>query len=184
MHDQQTPGELEAHLGPGGPVVVVADWIGAVFGDLDLRVAWRLMDPSYRLALAQAWLWANRAHPSHRGIDLDEAAAGISAAESRHPLWPPFEDSQMKEFLELEITFDGWGFASRPRPVAPDYELVKFLHTGTADEVFVTEPTQMMGHLFLMHHVAGRWQMAGFGSSPLEPGWPPTWAPPLTPEEG
>lgn len=182
MHDEQTPEELAAHFAPGGPARVVDDWIRAVFLAGDMAAAWRLMDPIFRLVVAQAWLWANRTDLSVREASLEETASALSEVDSTHPLWPSFAATELDEFRELELDFESWGFASRPRPVAPDYELVYLVRTGSTETVIIAEPTPVRIHPFLVHHAAGRWWMAGFGPAPMEPGWPPGRPPEWTPD--
>jgi len=59
--DRQSAEELDAHYGPKGPVAAANAWMKKVLAG-DSRSAWKRTDPTFRLVLAQSWLWANREH--------------------------------------------------------------------------------------------------------------------------
>jgi hypothetical protein len=161
--------------GPGGPVAAATNWLGAVYRENDLRAAWRLTDPDLRLVLAQAWLWANRQRTilaNAEPDDLKAEAAELARVNSSSPYWRAFSETQLLEFRQLEFDFDTWGFASAPRLIAPDYELLLLTECG-ADGVLMAEPTQVLAHRYLMHHTTEGWLVAGFGPAPISPGWPP-----------
>jgi hypothetical protein len=156
--EHQTSEELQSHYGPGGPVAAAHAFTTAVFERRDLREAWRLVDPDFRLVLAQAWLWANRTHPIVLPHDREEAAEALAEAQPSHELWDAFEATQLDELDENYPDFDHttWGAARRPRPVAPDMEIVLSLDTG-GEVITVETPTLVeRGLMLLMRHVGAR----------------------------
>src|SRR4051812_28934856 len=102
---------MAAHYGPAGPVKAAGTFTRLILEDGDLRGAWPLMDPVLRLVAAQAWLWANRTHPSVAPYDRDEAAAALADLSFDHALWPAFEDTQLAEFRRDWAGFNhtDWG---------------------------------------------------------------------------
>ncbi|MBC6456370.1 hypothetical protein [Actinomadura sp. HBU206391] len=52
---------------------------------------WRTVDPQFRLALAQMWIWRNRDALDDElraeGISQDNLAAELAEASPQHPLW-------------------------------------------------------------------------------------------------
>lgn len=59
--------------------------------------------------------------------------------------------------LEDVLTSDGWGFATAPRLVAPDIELVKLLRMGTRPLVAFEPRTVAQGHLFYLRREVTGW---------------------------
>jgi hypothetical protein len=170
----QSQEELDAHFGPSGPVTAAADWLYLVTSG-DLRQAWPRTDPTLRLVLAQAWLWANRSHVLVRPYDIEEAAPRLAGLTFDHELWPHFEETQVGEFAENFGDYDRsrWGAGSRPRPIPPDYEIVKFFDTD-GQVLHFDEPTFIEGGIkLLVRSTPEGWVVAGFGEEPPVPGWPP-----------
>jgi hypothetical protein len=172
-YEEQSPEELAIHYGPGGPVAAVYEWVELIHAG-DLRAAWPKTDPTLRLVLAQAWLWANRGHATVIPYDREEAAESLAGTRFDHDLWPAFEETQIGEFAEQWPDFpsDEWGAASRPRPVPPDSEVVMFMRTG-GEVIQITEPTLMETFPFLMRLADGEWLVESFSSERPKPGWPP-----------
>lgn len=173
--DDMDANAMLAQYAPGGPIAAATEWLGAVYGESDLRAAWRLTDPDLRLLLAQAWLWANRERTILAGAESDDLkaeAAELAQVSSPSSYWKMFSTTQLAEFHEQELDLDSWGFASSPRLIAPDYELLLLAECG-ADGLLVEEPTQVLAHRYLMHHTSEGWLVAGFGPAPVSPGWPP-----------
>jgi hypothetical protein len=164
-----------AHYGPGGPVEAIHRWSDLVLVDGNLRAAWPLMDERLRLVTVQAWLWANRAHPAVTPFDRDEVADSLAGLAFDHELWPTFEQTQLDEFRDewRDFNHSDWGAASRPRPIAPDLELVLFIRTG-GEALMVETPTEMPALPFLMRSTPTGWLIAAFSDQLPEPGWPPS----------
>jgi hypothetical protein len=174
--DEQTPEELDAQYGDAGPVAAGTEWFSAILEQQSLRAAWPKTDPVLRLVMVQAWIWANRWHPLLRGLDRNELAAKLASEEPTHPLWSHFEAVQLREFHETWEGFNlrDWGASSRPRPIAPDYEIVLWIETG--GEVLRFEEATLVENaiILLMHSTPRGWIVAAAGSeTPPVPGWPP-----------
>jgi hypothetical protein len=174
-YDEQTPGEMAAHYSPGGPVSAANDWISLVLSG-DLRSAWSRTDETLRLVLVQAWLWANRVHPSVKPFDLEAAAASLSGLTFSHVLWSDFEQTQVDEFRQAWPNFnhEDWGATSRPRPVPPDCEIV--LYVRTDGEVLHIEQETLVENpvVVLVRSTSDGWLVRGFSDVPPQPGWPPS----------
>ena len=151
--DWQTPDEIAAHVGPGGPVEAVATWIEHVqAGRFD--AAWALTDPDYRRRLT-SW-WVERAGMGTIAAD-DLAETGPA-----HRAWPPFARAVLAWMRSGLADFDPetWGAASRPRPVGPDLELVLLANLGPEPLLFA-EPVSVPSLAFLVRHTAGGWLVVG-----------------------
>jgi hypothetical protein len=141
--------------------------------DGDFSALWRLTDPNLRLVFAQDWIWANRTHPNIAPLDRDDQAAQLALEEPQGALAVEFSAIQLAKFRDIGYDTDAWGAASRPRPVAPDHELVLFIDTG-GEVVVYDEPTLIEPSLSLLMHSNGdRWLVAGFTENIPRPGWPP-----------
>jgi len=174
--DFQNEEELASHYGPDGPVVAALAWLHFVLGD-DLKAAWAKTDPNFRLVLAQAFLWANRAHPVVIGHDLEKTAQALASLAFNHDLWLSFEETQLADFHKAFDDFfaGNFGAGSRPRPVGLDLEIVKFVRTESDAPMLFTEPTMVRAHVLLLHATSNEWLVAGRGvDTPPVPGWPPT----------
>jgi hypothetical protein len=154
--------EHAVHYGAGGPVAAAFSWLKSVLSG-DLAGAWGRVDPPFRLVLTQAWVRANREHAALVGYDLAMLANELSAEEPSHSLWPVYVASQIREIQTNCSEFDPrtWGAASRPRFVAPEYELVLFAECGEEGRL-ITEPTELRALKFLMRYRDGAWFVAGF----------------------
>ena len=175
MVDNGDRGERAAHFGPGGPAETALAWLTDLVARRDLRGAWRVTDPDYRLALTQAIIFLNDQHPSLSGLSdagRDELAAGLAQEDPQHHLWDAFAELLSEEFLQDlgEIRLENIE-AATPRPVAPEYELVLFAHSG--HEPNPDEPVELHAHGVLMHLRDGRWMVAGLSERKAVPGWPP-----------
>jgi hypothetical protein len=177
--DHQTEGELEAHYGVAGPVAAAQEWIRLILEEKDLLRAWKLTDPDLRLAMTQAWTWANRSHPLLADYDLEVLAQDLATETDSHPLWEDFENVQLSEFETAweNVDLDNWGVASRPRPTVPDYELILFVETGGEIVVF-TEETEVFAIGVLVHLTPEGFRVADAGDprpdrGPRKPSWPP-----------
>ena len=168
-------GERAAHFGPGGPAETALAWLTDLVARRDLRRAWRVTDPDYRLALTQAIIFLNDQHPALSGLSSggrDELAEALAQEDPHHPLWDSFAGLLSDEFLQDlgEIRLDNIG-AATPRPVTPEYELVLFAHSDEAPDP--DEPLELHAHGVLMHLRGGRWMVAGLSERKAVPGWPP-----------
>lgn len=159
---EQSEAELQAHFGAEGPVVAATAWLEAVLGARDYAAAWRLTDPEYRASRARDWVLANASDPTIAGRDLNAIAAQLAEVDSRSSLWSAFAQTELEQFAAAwpHVDLDAWGWASRPRPYAPEFEVVLFIPTE-AEVTQVKEATLVSGLQLLMHHTPGGWLMAG-----------------------
>jgi hypothetical protein len=173
--DQQTPEELAAHYGHGGPVEMANAYMYGILELGDYAAVWPLCDDNLRLVAAQSWLWANREHPVVARYDRDAAAAGLANDGPAHPLWEAFAVTTLDEHREAwaGVNLTTIGAASRPRPIGTDLELLIFLDTG-GEAIVVQEPTLIDNAiLFIMRSTPTGWRVAAIGDRLYEPGWPP-----------
>lgn len=168
----QTLAELEAHA--SGPVAVADSWLEAVLGHGRYDLAWLITDPVWRLVRAQAWVWNNRFVPGIQDRDRDELAEALAGPPGSDALWESFATIEVNQYRTewTDWNLDEMGYASRPRPVGVDYELVLFAR-GTEFRVY-RKPTSVVSLPFLMHFVDGHWMVAHPGGDTIAmPGWPP-----------
>jgi hypothetical protein len=125
--------------------------------------------------MAQAWIWANRADPELAGFERDDAATSLASLACDHPLWELFADTQARECRGVYADFnhEDWGAASRPRPVPPDCEIVRYMRCD-GEILDITEPMAVKAHDLLMRHTPDGWLLRGFSDTPRQPGWPPS----------
>jgi len=165
MEDEpQTPEELEAHFDPAGPVAVAQRFFDALYRVRSLRAAYGEMTPELRRDRTDAWVDLNAAHPGLRGLDRAALAERLAEPDPDDPLWPAFEESSLQDFAAAysSIDIDAYGYASRPRPIGVDQELV-LLVKGHRDAPRVFDrPTLISGAKFVLEHRDGRWLVAGF----------------------
>ncbi|MDP9399373.1 MAG: hypothetical protein M3P39_00070 [Actinomycetota bacterium] len=142
-----------AHFGPGGPVATAGAWLELVAVRRDLDAAWPLTDPAFRRRLAQAWATASRQHALLAGADhallVEELCAEEPAGDAS---WRAFADAQVREVAQrcrwVDLTGHGW--ASRPQPESPGYELVVLTDHG--EDCVLEEPAVLPAFGLLMHH--------------------------------
>jgi hypothetical protein len=118
-------------LGPGGPTLLAWRWLRLILDEGNLRQAWALTAPDLRKTLADAWVRANLGHPALRRRDANELIPSLAAVSSSDPLWPGFEETQVREFQDVwsYVDLDTYAPASDPRPSGPDQEGVVFVDT-------------------------------------------------------
>lgn len=168
------PGSGVSHGSELEPGPAALAWFNAVRRDANLRTAWRLSDPVYRLARAQAWLYNNRMQADLRALDLKAIAIDFAMQGCSLPLWDEFAQS---ELTAMHRAWAHWvpgrmGYFTAPRPTEVDYELI--LLTDGRDGTQFNQPTVAMALPFLMHLVEEGWLVANVGSDAHpEPGWPP-----------
>jgi hypothetical protein len=151
------------------PQAAAEAWVKRVLVDGDLLGVWPRTDPTFRLCLTQAWVWANRS--KHELADRDHEGLAVALAEStpNDSLWPAFVNVQLNELRSL-LAFDPdvWGISERSRPVSPVYEWVFFAPETIQPEAVATVM------VVLLHRTAESWLVANLGdTAPPEPSWPP-----------
>lgn len=126
----QTWEEIERY--ENGAVLYVTAWIDAILKLRDFEVAWPLFDDEYRLSIVQEWIIQNEGIPAIRVFDRDELANALAGHECiHHFLWPRFAELHLETSVALFADLlPSMGFLTKPRTVAPGYELV-ILARGT-----------------------------------------------------
>lgn len=175
--------EIAAHVGPEGPVTAAHQFLRIVLLHRDFRSAWRRMDATLRLCIAQAWLWANRKSIDpvlqDAAHDLDGSAAALASEEpAETALWEAFATTQQRNLVETLMTStrdpSRLAAASRPRPVADDLELVLFVDSQHGDHMIYRPDATRILYRMLMRRTDRGWLVAGLMSDkPPLPGWPP-----------
>jgi hypothetical protein len=165
MNDEsQTSEELDAHFGPDGPVTVAQRFFEALYRTRSLRAAYKVMTPELRRDRTDAWVELNAARPELAKLDPEALAVRLAEPEPEDPLWPAFEASSLQDFAAAYsfIDPDSYGYASRPRPIGVDQELVLLVKGDrNAPRVF-DRPTLISGAQFVLEHRGGCWLVAGF----------------------
>lgn len=165
MNDEpQTSEELDVHFGPDGPVAVAQRFFEALYRDRNLRAAYKVMTPELRRDRTDAWVELNSAHPELAMLDREALAERLAEPEPNDPLWPAFEASSLQDFVAAysSIDLDAYGYASRPRPIGVDQELVLLVKGDPNTPRTFDRPTLISGAQFVVEHRDGRWLVAGF----------------------
>jgi hypothetical protein len=134
----------------------------AILDDGDLETAWGVADVELRRELANAWVTANESHPSIRARSREVIMTALVDGAADHPLWPHFAVSAIEEFRDAWSKVDTatWGWATGPRPVTIDTEVVLFVdRTGVPDGPL---PHDMLAQALalLMRYDGSRWWVA------------------------
>lgn len=149
-----------------GPIGTASRWIKAVLREHDLAAGWPLMDRSLRRKSVQPFIEANLSHPALAGENPDELLeALIEDDPTQHHLWGGFAVWQVTGYREAwdHINIDHCGFGSRPRPLAPDLELLAFMDKGTPAPVFFAKPMALPAVGFVMRYLeSGGWVIQDF----------------------
>jgi hypothetical protein len=146
------------------------EWLRLVLIERDVRAAWALTAPEYRLALVQAIIYLNEQNPLLARYERDDLARGLAAAGGDHPLWTSFATLLIDEFLVDLGGVEAENLRSATAlPIAPDLELV--LIPPEAEDP--TDPPEMLAHGVLMKSYGNQWLVAGLSGRPAVPGWPP-----------
>jgi hypothetical protein len=165
---------MNSHFGEGGPVEAGRQYLQLVKRG-DMQEVWRRTEPTLRLILAQAWIWANRSHPGLVEVNREELAASLSDLRQTHHLKEDFFATQLREMQDAFQGYDEerWGAAEKPRRFGMDYELIIFMET--AGEVLIFQEGMSPPSLpLLMRRIGPTWMVANFVPSYPVPGWPPT----------
>ena len=162
--EPQTPEELDAHFGPEGPVAVAQRFFEALYRAQSLRAAYEFMTPELRRDRTDAWVELNAAHPELAVLDCEALAERLAEPEPDDPLWPGFETSSLQDFVAAYsfVDLDSYGYASRPRPIGVDQELVLLVRGNRNTPKVFDRPTLISGAQFVLEHRGGRWLVAGF----------------------
>ncbi len=166
---EQTREEREAHL--AGVVAAAREWCTRISDPVMCGVAWREWtgDP-LRTRLAGIYVEANRHHPWLRQHDPDVLTAQIASGTAPAAILDAFLKplaATLSDMLE-DITNGRAGAASRPRPIGPGLEVVRFVDTD-GQELHITEPTVMLATSIALRHDGGRWLVIGVNDPDFDP---------------
>lgn len=166
--DFQSPEEMLAHYGEGGPVRAAQLWIETIRDEGELEIAWPDTDPTLRLCIAQSWLYQTDAPTGTR----QEVADALAQETPRHPLWAQFRSHVIGE-VTMVFPWEKLAALSRPRPLTSDCELVVFTDGG-GGVMIIDHPTPIVASTVVMRHSGGRWLVASLADRLPVPGWPPS----------
>ena len=128
------------------------------------------MDEGLRRVSVRTWIDANLSHPALAGEDPEELCAALTVDDpTGHSLWGGYAIWQVTGYRKAwnHIKVEHCGFASDPRPISLDRELVVFVDTGSPDPAIVAGPPErevpLPGIGFIMRRLAeGGWVVQDF----------------------
>jgi hypothetical protein len=158
-----------ASQGTSGPDQRAWEWLESIRAQ-DTRRVWRLMEPDFRLVMAQGWITHNPEaldHPTVAGLDQNAFARELATEESTHPLWRHCARVSLREITQA---YDGLEqrdlrIGTRTRLIGPDLELVRFFPVDELDQdedgQYYLAPGKW-AHSFsvLLRHGEPGWQVA------------------------
>lgn len=181
-----------AAQGTPGPDQTAWAWIEAIRAQ-DAERVWRLMEPAFRLVMVQGWITHNPEALEHQtvvGLGRDAFARELSMEKPTHPLWPHCARVSLREItqacggLEQKDIRPG----TRPRPIGPDLELVRFfpvdeLDQDEAGQYYFAPGARAHTLSVILRHRESGWLVAGIGDHLGHPGWPPRFERVVLPED-
>jgi hypothetical protein len=169
----------QAESGPGR---VAREWVEAIKAQRPDQV-WRLMDPDFRLVMAQRWIIHNQEvlqDPTVLGLDRDTFAHELALERPTHPLWLHCGRVMLHEITQAcgGLEQERLGIGVRPRPIALNLELVRLFPLDEVDrdeagEYYFAAGAQVINLSVILRHRESRWLAAGLGEHLYHPGWPP-----------
>jgi hypothetical protein len=164
------------------PDQTASEWLEAIRSQAPDRV-WRLMDPEFRLVMAQRWITHNEEvleHPTVSGLDRDAFARELTSEAPTHPLWIHCARVALREITQACGGLENEDLApgSRPRPIAPEIELVRLFRLQDLDrdetgQYYFAPDAQAMALTVIVRQRESGWLVAGIGEYLYYPGWPP-----------
>ena len=167
----------------GGANTVVAtmamDWIGLLLAG-DMATAWERLDDEFRLAIVQGFIVRMQGLPPEQ--DLDELANELAVERPDHRLWLRLRTSIHEELMNAlpGIADEPLHAGQRPRPLAPDLELVRLFPESELQQdpatgrLFFGQNQWARVYSVIMRQTSDGWRVGGIGEHLLSPGWPPT----------
>jgi hypothetical protein len=165
-----------------GPSRVAREWVEAIKAQRSDQV-WRLMDPDFRLVMAQRWIMHNPEvlqDPTVSGLDRDAFAHDLASEYPTHPLWPHCGRVMLREITQAcgGLEQERLGIGVRPRPIALDLELVRLFPLAELDrdesgQYYFAAGAQAINLSIILRHRESVWLAAGMGEYLYHPGWPP-----------
>lgn len=157
---------------PQGAIDVVLRFTRLVCRERNLRGAWPLVDSLFRQCWAQNWLYPLRDRAVAEGFDPDDMVAAFMASMPDHPLWEPFEQSQLEQ-LRSWGDLDQWSIPMHRRQVN-GVDLV-FLVPSAPPGGAIPPGGFVEGISVLVRETNQGWRILNLSSDHVipEPGWPP-----------
>lgn len=164
------------------PGKVAWEWLEAIKAQ-DRDHVWRLMDPDFRLAMAQYWIVHNEEvlrEPSVIDLGRDTFARELSREAPIHQLWEHCGRVSLREITDTcgGLVHEDLLIGTRPRVIGPDLELIRFFPKSEMwqdeDGNYYFAPGQaVMGISVIVRYRDPRWLIASIGDRLYRPGWPP-----------
>ena len=158
---------------PAAAADTVRRFTRLVWRDLNLRAAWPLVDDILRQCWAQQWLYPMRDQARADGFDPDDAVAAFCSSAPDHPLWDPFERTQIRN-LSSWGDLDKWPMPQNRRRVTDDVDLI-FLVPTAPPGGSIPPGGFVEGLSVLVRQTREGWRVLSLSSDHVipEPGWPP-----------
>jgi hypothetical protein len=166
-----------------GPHAFAREWLKAAVRN-DIGTVWPQMTDEFRLTAVQDWIWHNPQaldHPLSVNLDRDELARVLALPHPDNQLFQHVARVVMRGIREAtgDVDMDELGSGSRPRPIGPDTEVVRFFHLADLDRDEDGEYVWPSGASartisVIVQHTSTGWAVAGMNDHLRRPGWPPT----------
>lgn len=181
-----------AAFGTASAATAALAWVQAIRQDR-FESVWAAMTDDFRLVCVQDWIMSNPSVMSAPQVagTRDELAAELAGVSPTHPLW--VYAKRVSERTVRSATTDvvgdrELGSASRPRPIAPDLELIRLIPLDQLDVdedgVHLWQPGQAVENVtLLLQQSPDGWRVAGAGDRLPRPGWPPDFETVVSPSD-
>ena len=148
-------------LAPDSPQATASFFMHAILGSGDLRAAWAVTDEPLRRHFAVGWVTPNAQHPAIARVGLERAVEELAAIDPTHFLWWHFARDTVDRIRESlkHVDLDSWGWASHPRPVTIDQEIILLVDPDNAQELD-DDTVACPAVEFLMRHGDDGWWIA------------------------
>lgn len=169
-----TRSEEDPELIPADAVETVLRFINLVWAERNLRGAWVLVDDLFRQCWVQQWLYPMRDQARADGFDPDDVVAAFCRSMVNHPLWEPFERTQIRNLLSWG-DLQNWNIPSHRRRVTEDVDLVILVPTKPPGGFIPPHSFLGDGLSILVRETREGWRVLNLSSDHVipEPGWPP-----------
>lgn len=163
----------------GGQIELVHQFV-ALMQSGDATAGFDLADENWLKCRLQSWLWNNRGRFEDEHITLDELASSVLSERPDNDLWKNFLATEAAQFAEAwgSIDLAHYGFASRRRRMARNYDLVILASLGSSTNGYFVTTAAVIPNAFtfLLVRESHGWRIANHvGMAPPTPGWPPVW---------
>lgn len=142
----------EAQFAPDGPIIVAYTFVNAVL-DGEFKLAFSLTTPRFRRWMAEEWVSANAVQPLVRSRQTEALVEELAGPTSTGPLAEVFAQTNLADLQTiLRLDRDRAAFATHPRPLGLDRELVLWVETGEGGPVVYEQPTALPAVGLVMAH--------------------------------